>query len=297
MPWQARASNRGTCDDPSAMPPDPAAPVPFYRVDGAGTPVVLVHGVAGSHRIWDLVAPALVADHRVLRLDLLGYGRSPAPRTAYTPQVHTDAVRRAVQQAGIDQPVVLVGLSMGGTLVLEYARRWPGEVLGIVVVGLPYYRDPEAARRGLRQDPWVRQALEHRRAGRLWIPPLWHLATAVPGLAGVFSSIYTPAMARDALRVPYRVFCSSIDHVMVQYSVDAAVAATAGLPRLFMHGSEDRWAPAGEVADLVSGAAATTFETVEGKGHNLAVLDPEHLVDRVRTFCMRHAAGPGDAVG
>ncbi len=265
----------------------------YTTVEGAGPALVLVHGVAGSRRVWDLVVPDLRRDHCVVRTDLLGYGRSPAPKGVYTVGAHLDAIRRGLDGAGVPRPVVLVGLSMGGTLVLEYARRWPEEVRSVVVVGLPWYPDDAAARSELRQDPWVRQAIDHPRLAALWVTPLWAAGRSVPGLAGAFSSIYTPAMARDALRVPYRVFASTVHHVMIGHRPEPALAATSGMERLFLHGEEDRWTPADRVAALVSGAARTTVERYSGVGHNLAVLAPARVAASVRRFATGAAPGAG----
>jgi len=47
---------------------------------GSGPPMVLIHGVAGSHMVWDRIVPLLEPHFTVIRMDLLGYGRSPKPR-------------------------------------------------------------------------------------------------------------------------------------------------------------------------------------------------------------------------
>ena len=50
------------------------------------------------------------------RVDLMGYGNSPAPRGPCTLQSHVTAIRATLQEAGMDPPYSLVGLSMGSNL-------------------------------------------------------------------------------------------------------------------------------------------------------------------------------------
>ena len=52
------------------------APSLFYQIEGAGPPVMLIHGVGADGSSWDAIAPALVPRFTVLRLDLRGHGRS-----------------------------------------------------------------------------------------------------------------------------------------------------------------------------------------------------------------------------
>src|SRR6185295_11283954 len=47
-------------------------------VSGSGAPLLLVHGIGGTRRIWDPVVAALAADHEVIAVDLPGFGESPA---------------------------------------------------------------------------------------------------------------------------------------------------------------------------------------------------------------------------
>ena len=53
-----------------------SAPTLFYQVEGAGPPVVLIHGVGADGASWDDIAPVLAPRFTVIRLDLRGHGRS-----------------------------------------------------------------------------------------------------------------------------------------------------------------------------------------------------------------------------
>jgi pimeloyl-ACP methyl ester carboxylesterase len=89
----------------------------YYEVDGQGTPVTLVHGMALDARMWDDQVPALSGIARVIRYDARGFGRSPRQdnHTAYT---HADDLWALLDHLDVAS-TVLVGLSMGGATVVE----------------------------------------------------------------------------------------------------------------------------------------------------------------------------------
>jgi len=105
-----------------------------FQVSGKGEPaVVLVHGWALDHRVWDGQVALLAARRRVVTLDLAGHGESGRHRSAWTMAAFGEDVKAVVEAVGAKQ-VVLVGHSMGGPVVLEAARRMPERVKGIVLV-------------------------------------------------------------------------------------------------------------------------------------------------------------------
>ena len=105
-----------------------------FQVDGAGEPtLVLVHGWALDHCLWDGQVPWLSKTHRVVTLDLAGHGGSGRARAQWTMNAFGQDVQAVVEAVGMNA-VILVGHSMGGPVVLEAARRLPARVRGIVLV-------------------------------------------------------------------------------------------------------------------------------------------------------------------
>jgi pimeloyl-ACP methyl ester carboxylesterase len=237
---------------------------------GRGPHLILVHGVAGSHMVWDDISPELEPYFTLLSIDLLGYGHSPKPRTEYTPTLHADAIRRTLRQAGIDPPYVLVGLSMGANLVLEFARRWPDEVSGLVGIGFPYYPSGPVARVALQHNAWIRLTLRHPIVAAVATPVIWRIGRHVAGLFRNQSTLYSPAVAADALRARYLAFRSSLFNCMVHFRQDDVLDASGEMRRLFIHGDDDQWAPAEAIEKSLAKYANTTVRVIEGP-HNLVV--------------------------
>ena len=92
---------------------------------GTGRPLLLVHGLGGSTRSWDTIAPALAGVRELVVIDLPGHGRSPAIPGPQTIAAFADAVAAFLREQGLDR-VDLVGSSVGARLVLELTRRGIG---------------------------------------------------------------------------------------------------------------------------------------------------------------------------
>lgn len=102
--------------------------------DDDAPPVVLVHGLGGSHLNWVLLADRLRATHRVYALDLAGFGFTRMTHEIpATVGQNAKLVRRFVDEV-VGEPVVLVGNSMGGLISSMVASREDAPVRGLVLV-------------------------------------------------------------------------------------------------------------------------------------------------------------------
>jgi pimeloyl-ACP methyl ester carboxylesterase len=114
----------------------------YHREWGSGPPVVLLHGLGASSYSWRLVAPKLAAaGHRVIALDLKGFGRSAKPRDGRYGVIEHAALVRAFLAARGLSGVTLIGHSLGGSIALAVALAEPGKgtVERLVLVATPAY--------------------------------------------------------------------------------------------------------------------------------------------------------------
>lgn len=100
---------------------------------GSGQPIVLLHGLSSSYRIWDLVAPLLAQDHRVLALDQRGHGRSDRPDASFEMATYVNDLHGFFQATSLDS-VALVGHSWGGNVALQFAVDHPRLVEALVLL-------------------------------------------------------------------------------------------------------------------------------------------------------------------
>ncbi len=117
---------------------------------GQGDPIVFVHGLGGNLTHWQFVAPPLARSHRVLGMDLPGFGESKRPDEPYSYQLMADSVLSLMDRRGVDRTFV-VGHSFGGAVASRMALSHPERVRGIVLVNpAGYHRFPRWMQEGAR---------------------------------------------------------------------------------------------------------------------------------------------------
>jgi pimeloyl-ACP methyl ester carboxylesterase len=114
----------------------------------AGPRVVFVHGLFGQGKNWTTIAKGLADSHRVTLIDLPNHGHSPwTDRVDYLDMVEMVAT----ELEHLDEPVTLVGHSMGGKVAMQLALRRPELLRALVVVDIAPVTYPLAG--GRTDDP------------------------------------------------------------------------------------------------------------------------------------------------
>ena len=117
-----------------------------YKKVGTGGPVLLfVHGWACDHSFWRHQAERFHDRATMVFVDLPGHGRSDKPQVAYTHDLFAAAMGAVLDDAG-ERAAVLVGHSVGGSIVRQFYRRFRDRARAIVLVDAalrPFWREPE----------------------------------------------------------------------------------------------------------------------------------------------------------
>jgi pimeloyl-ACP methyl ester carboxylesterase len=108
----------------------------YYEDVGSGVPVVFCHEFAGDYRSWDPQVRALGRLYRCITYSYRGFLPSSVPERpeAYSENHLIEDLRSLVQYFGLEQAHI-VGFSMGGSVVLNFALRYPSLCRSIVVIG------------------------------------------------------------------------------------------------------------------------------------------------------------------
>ena len=104
----------------------------YYQVTGAGPPVVLIHGLAGSSRWWKRNIEALARQFRVYVIDLIGFGRSQG-RHGFALNEAAELLAAWMERLGMGR-AHLIGHSMGGVIAIDLAAQFPERVNHLVLV-------------------------------------------------------------------------------------------------------------------------------------------------------------------
>jgi pimeloyl-ACP methyl ester carboxylesterase len=99
-----------------------------------GTPLLLLHGLASASRIWDLVAPLLARERRVVALDQRGHGLSEKPETGYDYATFTADALAAAETLALGSRFAVAGHSWGANVALELAASHPERVSALLLI-------------------------------------------------------------------------------------------------------------------------------------------------------------------
>src|SRR3954468_9117156 len=103
-----------------------------YSERGAGPALVLLHGFPLDSRVWEAQAADLSNRFRVITPDLRGFGQSKSD-TPFTMESMADDVHALLKEIGA-LPAVLGGLSMGGYVALAFAKKYPSDLRGLLMI-------------------------------------------------------------------------------------------------------------------------------------------------------------------
>ncbi|MGW7102493.1 alpha/beta fold hydrolase [Streptomyces sp. NPDC054838] len=244
--------------------------------------LLLIHGSASSTRSWDPLVPLLTRYHRVIRIDLLGHGRSAKP--ADGSYAIPDQARRAgvaLDRLGVEHAVI-VGHSSGGVAATAVAEQRPDLVTALALVNtgpsLDAFIAPRSGATGLSQ--WPPTDAQIRR----------------------FAST---AFSRPGYRIPAEL----LDDVrcMTLHSLTATMQATRdfleqqalparlaplGKPLLVIFGADDRRWRSSSAADYLAVPGAKV-ELLPGLGHSPILEDPPRTATPLLAFTTIHAVRAG----
>ncbi len=111
-----------------------------YRDAGQGPAVVLIHGYGASSDSWAPVIPALAAHHRVIAVDLKGFGWTSRPEGDYSPAAQATLVWSVLDKLGVTD-VAIVGHSWGTSVALSMAASKPERVRRVALYSAYVYDD------------------------------------------------------------------------------------------------------------------------------------------------------------
>ncbi len=227
---------------------------------GSGRPVfVLIHGIGLGRSVFEDLTENLDRAAEVIAVDLPGYGEAPEPPRVLTMERTADLVAAYLRDC-VDEPVVLIGHSMGAQVAIEVAVRHPSVIERLVLVG------PGG-------DPTARSG--RAQFGRL----ARDLAIESPKVIARGAREYI--RAGPHLRAKFRAMLAhQPEHVLAQVSV----------PTLVLRGEDDIVTPRAWCRQIVEGIPDARSAEVAGHGHETMIRDASHAAILIREFVAEGSA-------
>lgn len=249
---------------------------------GAGSPILLVHGITANAQDWRWVVPHLTtAGHRVLALDLRGHGGSTHGTDRPSRRRLADDLREVLEQLDL-RDGVLAGHSLGAYLTLAAAVTHPDvvdeRIRGLVLVaGTPTMRQlNELVTLVDNASPLTPTLEKHPRHGRVLVR--WTVFGARPSLPAIDEIRLRWAECPLRTRVAY---AASLAGDTLVHQLDRV-----GVPVLAVCGTHDRVTPPRRSKAIAADVPRGRLELIDGAGH---VVPAERPAEVARAIV--HAAG------
>ncbi len=246
-----------------------------FEQRGEGPPIVFLHGYVGDRRTWRRQLDVLSDEFTVVAWDAPGYGGSSDPPDSFPLSGFADALAAFIRALGLGRPHV-VGLSFGGGLAIELARRHPTLPATLVLV---------AAYAG-----WAgslpTEVVEHRlqQALRLAaLPPAQLVEELLPTL---FSAAAPQDLVEEfaaALAEFHPAGLRASARAFAQADLRDALPRI-DVPTLLLYGDEDVRAPLDVARELHAAIRGSLLVVLEGVGHVSNIEAAERFNAEVRAF-------------
>jgi pimeloyl-ACP methyl ester carboxylesterase len=272
-----------------------------YVDEGAGRPILLLHGQPTWGYIYRKFIPALAATHRVVVPDHMGFGKSETPPGGeYTLRTHVANLAALIEALDL-RDITLVMQDWGGPIGAGYAVRHPERIHSLVLMNT-FLGYGVARRRDLPsplETPWFRWIRDGMATGRteavlsqlgstilsvMQIVGLERLDRVDPTFIRAYGAPFpTPADCKGAIGFPLDVALGRIRDFVREGA--SGVAALRDKPALMIEGMLDRAIPpALALADFAGLWPKAPVVRVPGAGHYIQEDAPEVVVPALQTF-------------
>lgn len=247
-----------------------------FEEAGAGSTLVLIHGLGNDLRFWDRHVDALAERHRVVRYDVRGFGASEKPPGPYSPEIFARDLDEFLTGIGVRDAHVL-GISMGGVIGQRFALDYRHRVRSLVLVSTSSEVGPKSVAAWQRlADTIEREGFDARSAD------------ASRAFSASFVAAH-PDVVAEAGRV--NAACDPRGYAAAARAVSdyrwTDSLRRLDLPVLILQGLDDRLTPPGGSVKMSRVLPRALLLMVPDCGHNLPVEQPVFF----RTAVLAFAAG------
>ena len=249
----------------------------FFRQTGDGQPLLILHGIFGSSDNWLTISKNIAQEgFAVYALDQRNHGRSPHD-AAFDYAVMAADLRDFMEQHNLQKPI-LVGHSMGGKTVMQYAMNYPETFSKLVIVDIApkfYAVHHHEILKGLAAID-LATLKSRNEADEI-------LSRYEPNLS-VRQFLLKNLYRSDGGGFAWRINLSVIEQNIHLVGNELANQRVVSEPTLFMRGEKSNYVLDRDIPDLLELFPHTTIDTVANAGHWVQAEQPEGFMASLRRF-------------
>lgn len=230
-----------------------------YFDAGSGPVLVLLHAFPQTNEMWHALSEKWQRDFRVIAPNARGFGQTTF-RDNWSLEESADDVAQLIENLGIQTPIALCGLSMGGYTALAFARRHAEKLGALILADTRAEADDDAGKQ--KRDEMIEQA-KNRDAAEIFDQMAPHL----------FSQ-HTLSMRPDLVQAS-RNIAATLSRATVVAALKAlrdrpdAVPQLSQIkvPTLILRGAADELSPPSSAQTFLDEISHVRLQTLEGAGH------------------------------
>lgn len=247
----------------------------FFADQGKGLPVVLLHGFPLDSRMWEAQIGELSAGYRIIAPDLRGFGKSRC-EDPFTIERLADDVHALLADLGT-LPVVLGGLSMGGYVAFAFARKYPTDLRGLMLMDTRAEADNSQQKENRQKMIELARQQGSKAVADQMVPKL--LAHDTPRTR--------PAVAQAVGALAEGCPAKTIEHALEALrdrpdQID--LLPSIAVPTLIVVGEADSITPPAVAQTMHMGISNSMLVTIRGAGHMSPMEQPAQVIQAMSRF-------------
>lgn len=249
-----------------------------YLVQGKGQPVLFIHGYPLNSALWQPQLEGLADIAHMIAPDLRGHGRSDPLPPPYSMDMLADDCCALLDALGIQQPVIVGGLSMGGYVTFAFYRKYPERVAGLILaatragVDSPQGRANRLAAIERARDPAQGpSAVIEAMLPRMLAPQAYSRPDLVEQVRAIMRSVSVEGIIGDQMG-------------MLERADSTPLLAQIDRPVLIVHGADDQLIPIAEAQAMHAAIKTSRLQIIADAGHLINLEQPAQFNAAVRAF-------------
>jgi len=251
----------------------------YYKVEGKGKAIVLVHGFIEDGGMWSGMLAGLKKNYKVIVPDLPGFGRSPLAVKELSMEYYAQYLYAVLTAENVNK-LILLGHSMGGYVTLNFVEQYGDMVAGFGLINSHCFEDtPQKKENRLKGIDFIKRNGTHFFVRELY-QSIFH-----PTFKKKNQKLIDTLITRARKYMPDAVMLANA--AMMNRKDKSAVLKNAAVPVLFINGREDESAPVEYTLKQASYPANADFNLFAQCKHMSVFERKPETLKIIKDFCAR----------